>query len=530
MRFLAIVQTLLICSTVGSSSTEDAPPPPPHHHQTIFYDESADELPILGQQSVLRTKVAKKSNVNASASVGDGAYYFVAHSNHDPRKPILKNRIDVPERTKKRVKIKGETRPKVEDSGSTKEAAPSVLRIGNGRDKKSMEKDKDKKGKGKGKGKEVDCKGGETISPYPTSSPTASASPAPTESAFPSALQRGKSGMGGMGGMAGMGGKGGMGERGKGMGGQEPKGKGMGKGMSGKSKKECIPTPSANPLSTYLPSDLPSMFGPGSTQPSGLNPRPTPVPVPPVVSPIISPPVLVVPTPVVISPPVNVPIGPDAVTEAPTVFGDTNAPSLEQTAPGTELPTSLGSGTLAPSLAIMTESPTPAATISTTTQAPAVMTATPSPMAPVAGNVVPATPFSVTYTTNSGATPVQLEEAAAITLDYLETYIISQFDLSTATVLDDFMGMLTGSNAGTSTALFDASAIFSEASTFLPSTVDVDALMQAAFSPPLVIGLLTALATELSPSNPLSGTTEVTYSRSRRRGKRRRLWSSSSRA
>jgi hypothetical protein len=525
MRFPAIVQTLLICCTVGRSSTEDATPPPPHH-QTIFYDEKAEELPILGQQNVLRTKVAKKSNVNASASVGDGAYYFVAHSNHDPRKPILKNRVDVPERTKKRVKIKGETRPKVEDSGSTKEAAPSVLRIGNGRDKKSMEKDKDRKGKGKGKGKEVGCEGGETISPFPTSSPTASAFPALTESAFPSASKRGKGGMGGMGGMGGKGGmgEGGKGMGGKGMGGQEPNGKGMGKGMSGKSKKECIPTPSASPLSTYLPSDLPSMFGSGSTQPSGLNPRPTTVPVPPVVSPIIS------PTPVVISPPVNVPIGPDAVTEAPTVFGDTNAPSLEQTAPGTELPTSLGSGTLAPSLAITTESPTPAATISTTTQAPAVMTATPSPMAPVAGNVVPATPFSITYTTDSGATPVQLEEAAAVTLDYLETYIISQFDLSTATVLDDFMGMLTGSNAGTSTASFDASAIFSEASTFLPSTVDVDALMQAAFSPPLVIGLLTALATELSPSNPLSGTTEVTYSRSRRRGKRRRLWSSSSRA
>jgi hypothetical protein len=332
--------------------------------------------------------------------------------------------------------------------------------------------------------------------------------------------------------MAGIGGKGGMAGRGKGMGGHEPKGKG--KGMSGgKSKKECILTPSASPLSTYLPSDLPSMYGPGSTQPSGLNPRPTPVAVTPIVSPvppIVSPPVMVVPTPVIISPPVNVPIGPDAATEAPTVFGDTNAPTLEQTALRTELPTSPGSDTLNPSLAIMTESPTAAATISATTQSPALTTVAPSPIAPVAGNVVPASPFSITYSTDAGATPVQLEEAAAVTLDYLETYIISQFDLSTATVLDDFMGMLTGSDAGTNTASFDATAIFSETSSFLPSTADVDALMQAAFSPPLVIGLLTALATELSPSNPLSGTTEITYSRSRRRGKRRRLWSSSRRA
>ena len=145
---------------------------------------------------------------------------------------------------------------------------------------------------------------------------------------------------------------------------------------------------------------------------------------------------------------------------------------------------------------------------------------------PVAGGIrVPATPFSVVYTVGSGAaapTASDFDEAAAVTLNYLETYFKDQFEFNTETTLTDLTGLLNGTDIDLKEASYDVAVLFAESSTFVPKTADIDVLMIAAFQQPFVKDLLAALASELPASNPFSTTSKVTYNKTSKRRRRRR--------
>lgn len=464
---------------------------------TIYSDQTS--LPVVfGKQNSVRTKVVDKEEAE-----GIESYYFVPRKkNRQYHHPVLKNRNEIPERTKKRSKI--------EDSADSKSMKENGR--GNGRVKESTKRGKkeskeecpgkkskkNKKGNAAGKG----SKGGKGDTT--------------SKGGMMGKSDRGGKGSGknsedGMGGKSGTGGSG---------------GKGSGKGgdsMKNGSKKGCeILTPSFSPSPSYImPSDVPS-FGGRSVQPSSEIVPPTVTNIPTIetllpsstgIAPSRSPKNGPVPSPIVAPPSTSAPKQP-----MPISTDETIAPSLPSSLPTTIVPSFVAS-TLTPTTQ-MGSLPTMSPSATDNTDAPSV---TASPVA--SGGDVPATPFNVQYTVGGGSpvTPAHLEEAATVTLDFLETYFTDQFAFSTETILAAFVGSSTDSDAATNSATFEATTTFDETSSFTPSTDDIDTLMQAAFLPPVVDALLAALA-NLPAGNPLSATTSVAYSSNnrRRRGQRRR--------
>lgn len=118
--------------------------------------------------------------------------------------------------------------------------------------------------------------------------------------------------------------------------------------------------------------------------------------------------------------------------------------------------------------------------------------------------------------TGAAVTAVDFDAAAAVTLDYLKTYMTSQFAFNTDALLSDFVGSLTGTDLGRVEASYDAALLFADSSTAVPASTDVDALLFAAFQQPFVQDLLDALG-QLPASNPFSTTSAVTYNPNRRR-------------
>lgn len=139
-----------------------------------------------------------------------------------------------------------------------------------------------------------------------------------------------------------------------------------------------------------------------------------------------------------------------------------------------------------------------------------------SPTATPPSDNVTATPFNVTYTI-PGSTPTAAEFTAAgdLTSAYLDQYFTQFFENNPTTNLSNFISVQVGNSGSNNPASigFQVTTDFTPGSENFPSAQDIDYLIQAALSPPFVQTLLNSLST-LPSSNPLSATTNVTYSTS----------------
>jgi len=127
-----------------------------------------------------------------------------------------------------------------------------------------------------------------------------------------------------------------------------------------------------------------------------------------------------------------------------------------------------------------------------------------------------ASPFNLIYEFNGGASEADFNEAAALTLGYLEDFFTMQFALNQFTNMESFDGMVTGVDPGTASVSFDLVVLFSADSMFTPGRSDLDNLIFAALQEPSVSELLMLLSDDLPSSNPISSTTSVIYERNRR--------------
>ena len=118
--------------------------------------------------------------------------------------------------------------------------------------------------------------------------------------------------------------------------------------------------------------------------------------------------------------------------------------------------------------------------------------------------------FDVVYEIPSGtATDADLSAAGEVTVQYLQDFLTAQFDFNAVTQLESVEGTVVGTSSADTSAMLEISLIFSNDSQILPSMDDISSLLFTAFQQPFVNGLITMLGTELPPSNPLSGSTQV---------------------
>jgi hypothetical protein len=223
---------------------------------------------------------------------------------------------------------------------------------------------------------------------------------------------------------------------------------------------------------------------------------------------------------------------PAVVTSAPTPLVVSNVPTPAiNTGTPTESPTislMLGGPTSPPTaMTISSEAPTPAIdtgrpTLSLTavpveTPVPTPIsgdfpTAAPIPIPPT-GLPVNASPFSLTYET-SGVDPTeaQFSDAERITREYLEQFFIDFFEFSFE---GDFVSLSVdnlGNTIGPPPRIdYDLAAFFFPLEERIPTTEEVDIIIQTAFLQPSVQTLLLELRT-LPVENPFSSTSTVFYS------------------
>ena len=124
------------------------------------------------------------------------------------------------------------------------------------------------------------------------------------------------------------------------------------------------------------------------------------------------------------------------------------------------------------------------------------------------GVAVSASPFQLTYFVPTAVDPSSenFEEAADITADFIEEFIQNAFSGNEATTLLSVTVTSTG-NSGTAnpaTIDYEATLVFSEDSTAIPDTAQIDAGMFAVFTPPTVDSFITDLTSSVLQENPVS--------------------------
>lgn len=133
-------------------------------------------------------------------------------------------------------------------------------------------------------------------------------------------------------------------------------------------------------------------------------------------------------------------------------------------------------------------------------------------IAPGSGVAVSATPFNVEYTLAGGRDPSlqELRQAQQITIDYLDTVFMMQYDFSFTTNYDRLTGSAGDESFSPPRSGFDIDVIFTNDSEIFPTTGDIDNQIFVAFVQPLVQGLIDQLR-ELPSTNIFSTATDVTY-------------------
>jgi hypothetical protein len=107
-------------------------------------------------------------------------------------------------------------------------------------------------------------------------------------------------------------------------------------------------------------------------------------------------------------------------------------------------------------------------------------------------------------------TQQDLDRVQNITLQFLQDYLTEVFALSIEFDFTEIQGNLVTANTSLDPPSLDFTALAVFATSSLPTTTDLDLLVQTAFSGPEVNNLITALQQEIG--NPFSATTSVQYS------------------
>jgi len=139
-----------------------------------------------------------------------------------------------------------------------------------------------------------------------------------------------------------------------------------------------------------------------------------------------------------------------------------------------------------------------------------------SPTIPISGFRVSAAPFIVDYEITGTPTTVDFDEAAEVTLLFLEDFFVQQFDFNVRTNMRAFAGSLTGTDLSLVEAMYTVVIVFEESSAFIPKQADIDAFLFSAFQRPFVDELLTSLG-NLPSNNPFSTTSKAEYEASNKR-------------
>lgn len=203
-------------------------------------------------------------------------------------------------------------------------------------------------------------------------------------------------------------------------------------------------------------------------------------------------------------------VSPAPVTQDDNI--DTNEPVSVPTAFVTSLPVALDTFQPSPGTGLGPGSDTasPTALVSTTEDPTMSLTAPPT----ISGAAVRSSPFAVEFTLSSADVPSasDFNEAADVTIAFLNDYFVALFDLSDSTILEQFTGFQIGT-AEPSTIGFETVLMFDLSSTLIPEPFDIDNALETAFSPPTAQTLLQDLSA-LDASNPFSTANAVglTYS------------------
>lgn len=203
--------------------------------------------------------------------------------------------------------------------------------------------------------------------------------------------------------------------------------------------------------------------------------------------------------------------------EPSTVTFDTAAPTLSATESSvptaTEVPTnSPTSGRSASDRPVAPDLDTNAPTLLSGVE-PTVATI-PSLTIPPADSSIEITRFSVEYDFSQGTSPSEqdFKEAEAVTMAYIEEYLNSFFDFKDEVTVDSIsINPVTTLNNPVQIQ-YDATVEFLKSSSLIPSALELDNLMMAAFQLPAVQTLLLLLG-NLPEQNPFSSTGKVAYSR-----------------
>jgi hypothetical protein len=335
-----------------------------------------------------------------------------------------------------------------------------------------------------------------------------------------------------------------------------PKGKGMGsKSRPPKTRSPiAIQVPTLAPQQKTCPPVTIPPLPPTPTMPMTVSPNPMPIPSapinPPLSSPISSPaigapnnvpnqspltmpvlmtpnqiPTSVVPTPV--APPFPTPVTSPATstpTETPLAvpvpISTPNAPVL--TSPNQTpvlspiVPTPTAPITLVPTAApVLTNAPTIAPVpVQAPVSSPGTIIPTIAPVpVPVSspGTTISASPFQVVYDPTPGSvTAANFVPAIDLTCANVEKSIMDVVNLSPFIVLSDIRCEPTTTTTAPTTITYDVVVIFDTSSTVIPTTSDIDQIINVSFQSPQVDTLISDL--NLLPSdNPFSSTTSATY-------------------
>jgi len=189
-----------------------------------------------------------------------------------------------------------------------------------------------------------------------------------------------------------------------------------------------------------------------------------------------------------------------ALTRKPTPLGQLPQPSVHWQTPR-------------PTTSAQTPQPTAPQTSTQTPQPTTPQpTFTPGQPTPAPSNLVKATPFVASYVgVGSNPSSSDFSAAANVTAAFLKSFLISTFNLNPFTNITSISIVPTG-NSGTNNPAeigYNVSVGFS--GSIIPSSADLDTLIQTAFSQPSIQALLTSLGA-LPSSNPFSSTSNASYS------------------
>jgi hypothetical protein len=139
-------------------------------------------------------------------------------------------------------------------------------------------------------------------------------------------------------------------------------------------------------------------------------------------------------------------------------------------------------------------------------------TSGPSTRAPSAATDTEASPFVITYQTSDSRepTPEEFDQAQAVTLQYLEDFLVGEYEFNLITALNDVLGLALSESTDPLAVAYATTLLFSPESGFIPSQEDIDVQVFTAFQEQAVFDLVAALQ-GLPPENPFSSTTSVQF-------------------